>query len=91
MEGQRLCQCCGMPMPTDDLLGTRDDGSRDTDYCVYCLIDGRFNTSTLEVQIECNLRFVDEFNKDMGTSYTVKESRRMLEEFLPQLKRWKGQ
>lgn len=34
---------------------------------------------------------MDEFNKNMGTSYTVEESRRMLEEFLPQLKRWKGQ
>lgn len=70
-----FCQCCGMPMTDAGLFGTGADGSADPDYCIYCLKDGVFSTSTLKEQIECNLRFVDELNRNSGKQYTVEESR----------------
>jgi len=32
---QKFCQSCGMP-PTEDILGTNADGSKNEDYCMYC-------------------------------------------------------
>ena len=88
MEEQRFCQCCGMPMPADDLLGTLSDGSKNPDYCVYCLIQGDLRATTLEEQIEVNVGFVDEFNKAAGTSYTADEYRELLWKYIPTLKHW---
>ena len=84
-----FCQCCGMPMTDAGLFGTGADGFADPDYCMYCLKDGVFSTSTLEEQIECNLRFVDELNRNSGKQYTVEEARAMYEDYLPRLKRWR--
>ena len=33
---QRICQSCGMSMPTDDLLGTHGNGCLCTEYCCHC-------------------------------------------------------
>lgn len=32
----KICQSCGMPITSDELLGTNEDGSINTDYCKYC-------------------------------------------------------
>ena len=39
---ERVCQSCGMPMPSDELLGTNADGSHNNDYCTYCFQQGKF-------------------------------------------------
>ncbi len=33
---QRICESCGMSMPTDDLLGTHGNGCLCTEYCYHC-------------------------------------------------------
>lgn len=38
---QKFCQSCGMPL-SDEILGTNADGSKNEDYCIYCLKDGAF-------------------------------------------------
>lgn len=38
----RICQSCGMPIISDEQLGTNKDGSTSQDYCKYCFTDGEF-------------------------------------------------
>ena len=70
---QRICQSCGMSMPTDDLLGTHGNGCLCTEYCCHCFQKGFFTKNTLEEQIELN---------------TQEEAIEGLRKFLPTLKRW---
>ena len=37
---QKICQSCAMPMSDDSLYGTNADGSKNSDYCIYCYKDG---------------------------------------------------
>ena len=39
---KKICQSCGMPLVSDNELGTNKDGSLNTDYCKYCFKDGEF-------------------------------------------------
>ena len=38
----KVCQSCGMPITSDELLGTNKDGSVNIDYCKYCYENGDF-------------------------------------------------
>ncbi len=38
----KICQSCGMPIISNDQLGTNKDGSISEDYCKYCYKDGEF-------------------------------------------------
>ena len=87
---EQFCQSCGMPMPTEDLSGTNADHSKNEDYCTYCFQNGKFTSDvTMDEMIETCLNYLDEFNKNSETQYTVEESRTMMKEFFPTLKRWK--
>lgn len=39
---QKICQSCGMPMKDESIYGTNADGSKNSDYCIYCYKDGKF-------------------------------------------------
>jgi hypothetical protein len=34
------CASCGMPMKNPDEQGTNADGSKNEEYCCYCLVNG---------------------------------------------------
>lgn len=87
---QRICQSCGMSMPTDDLLGTHGNGCLCTEYCYHCFQKGFFTNSSLEEQIELNIQpeSLNAFNKASGTHFTKEEAAEGLHKFLPTLKRW---
>ena len=38
----KICQSCGMPIISNEQLGTNKDKSRNEDYCIYCYKDGEF-------------------------------------------------
>ncbi|MDH6373344.1 transcriptional regulator [Paenibacillus sp. VTT E-133280] len=82
----KFCQSCGMPMPTEDLLGTNKEGQKIEDYCVYCYEDGAFKQPDITLQEM----------SDICTGYLVQEgmdedvARKLLAEQLPHLKRWRG-
>lgn len=84
MENQKFCQSCGMPM-TEDIFSTEKDGSINEDYCKFCYENGEFKQDfTMEEMIEFCIPLVvanSDMNKESATS--------MLNEFIPQLKRWK--
>lgn len=84
-----ICQSCGMKMQTAD-YGTNADGTKSTEYCRYCWPNGKFSKDeTMEEMIESNLQFLDEFNKDSGTSFTADEARAEMMKYFPTLKRWR--
>jgi hypothetical protein len=92
MDETLICQSCGMPMASDEQMGTEANGGKSREYCVYCYQDGKFTHDiTLDEMIENNLVYLDEWNRDMGTNFTVDEARAQLSEYLPLLKRWHGQ
>ncbi len=81
---ENYCQSCAMPMETEDLYGTNADGSKNSDYCKYCYDKGAFTAHcTMEEMIDfCVPVMVEHGQKE-------EEARKMMEECLPQLKRWK--
>ena len=60
---QKFCQSCGMPL-TNEILGTKTEGSKCEDYCIYCFKNGKFTKEcTMEEMIEFCSQFVDDFAK----------------------------
>ena len=50
---QKICQSCAMPMNGESVFGTNKDGSKNSDYCIYCYKDGQFlQQATMEEYIE---------------------------------------
>jgi len=87
---QKFCQSCGMPL-ADDTMGTNTDGSPNEDYCIYCYKDGSFaQDMTMEQMIDYCAQFTDEINKWSGQNMTVEQTKEMMREFYPTLKRWKN-
>nr|WP_302830413.1 zinc ribbon domain-containing protein [uncultured Bacteroides sp.] len=85
----KLCQSCGMPLTSDEVLGTNADGSLNDEYCTYCYQHGKFTQNyTMDEMIEHCAQFTDEFNKGMNTNLTREEAIAGMKEFFPTLKRW---
>lgn len=86
----RFCQSCGMPMYTDEFLGTNSDGSFNEDYCCYCYKDGKFTQDcNMEEMIQHCLNYLDEFNKNSNQNFNKEEAIAQMRNFFPLLKRWK--
>ncbi len=84
----KFCQSCGMPL-SDEVLGTNADGSKSTDYCIYCYKDGAFTGDfTMEQMVDYCSTFVDQYNKNTGQNLTCCEYKEVLRKFFPSLKRW---
>ena len=68
--------------------GTNADGTKSEDYCAYCYTNGQFNAPnmTMEEMINVCIPHVVNGNKGMDE----KKARELMEQTLPQLKRWKN-
>ena len=81
---QVFCQSCSMPMQDAALLGTEQDGSKNSEYCTYCYEAGEFKQPDISLQEMT----------DLCTGFMVQEgmpevtARQMLAKQLPSLKRW---
>lgn len=85
-----ICQSCGMDLNDLEDFGTNKDEGINTDYCRYCFQQGKFSHErNIDEMIESNLRFLDEYNKETGNSYTPEQARTELKAHLSTLKRWK--
>ncbi|MCL2837986.1 MAG: zinc ribbon domain-containing protein [Oscillospiraceae bacterium] len=91
MENMKHCQSCGVPIDGVEVkFGTNADGSLSEDYCCYCFGNGVFDDwdgtiKTMEDMINACVPHVVE----SGAFPDEASARAMLEEMLPQLKRWK--
>ena len=79
----KICQSCGMPITSEDLLGTNKDGSINHDYCKYCFLNGEFiDKVTMEEYIE----MCSKYGSQAGM--TNEEMKVFCEKLFPTLKRW---
>lgn len=79
-----------MPLRSKEDCGTNHDGTASEEYCCYCFQDGAFTSEcTMEEMIEHCAGFVEEFNKNNGSSYTKEEAIAQMTLYFPMLKRWK--
>lgn len=82
-----FCQSCGMPMPTEELFGTNEEGNKIEEYCVYCYEAGAFKQPDITMQEMA----------DICTGILVEEgmdeqaARKLITQQLPHLKRWSVQ
>lgn len=86
----RFCQSCGMPMADESVFGTERDGSKNSDYCVYCYRDGGFlQNCTMDEMIEHCAGFIDEVNRGLPAPITREEYIGQMKMYFPTLKRWR--
>ena len=85
-----ICQSCGMPMNEANVFGTNADGSKNSDYCIYCYQNGRFLQDwTMDEMIEHCAKFTNEVNKGMPHQISKEEYIGQMKMFFPHLKRWR--
>ena len=83
-----FCQSCGMPLESDDVIGTNEDCSKNNDYCIYCYKNGNFTENvTMDEMIEISLRHVKELFKD-NPEFDEQAALDSMKSFFPKLKRW---
>ena len=90
---KNFCQSCGMPLSKDPKNGgTEKDGSKSTEYCSYCYVNGEF----FEPDCEGDIGKIDTPQK-MQKLCIKKMTEQGMPKFLawiltrtiPKLKRWK--
>ena len=81
----QFCQSCSMPMDDEKLLGTEKDRSVSRDYCIYCYENGELKQPSIDMEqmIEICVPHMKAHGMDES------EVRKLLNQQLPQLKRWK--
>ncbi|WP_232436487.1 zinc ribbon domain-containing protein [Paenibacillus rubinfantis] len=85
VENEVFCQSCGMPLASDEVLGTNEDGSLNRDYCVYCYKAGQFTSDvTMEEMIEQCLKY----GGDSGMFADKAKAKEAMLAWFPTLKRW---
>ena len=80
---QLVCQCCGMPLESDDMLGRDSDGTPNEDYCKWCYADGTYAYHDMDDLIRVCVPHMT------GEGFTEEQARTYLKERLPQLDYWK--
>lgn len=81
----KICQSCGMPITSEDQLGTNKDKSINADFCKYCYVDGEFVD---KVSMEEYIEMCAQFGAQAGM--TKAEMRTFCQNLFPTLKRWKN-
>ena len=79
-----ICQSCGMPLRSENDLGTNADGSKNQEYCHFCFAEGKFKDEgiSMEQKIAKNV----EMAKKMGID--EQKATDLANRIIPNLKRW---
>ncbi|WP_417982005.1 zinc ribbon domain-containing protein [Flavobacterium sp. XS1P27] len=85
MEDILFCQSCGMPLHTDKLKGTENNGIKSNDYCKYCYMNSDFKNPEMNLDDMKNVvqTYMEKRNLP---SYMIQKAVHIL----PALKRWKS-
>ena len=80
---QLICQCCGMPIDDDSILGRDKDGTLNEEYCKWCYADGTYTYNDMDELIDvCVKNMVNE-------NFTEEQARSYMKQLLPSLDYWK--
>lgn len=78
-----VCQCCGMPLEDDSIIGRNKNGTLNEDYCKWCYADGVYTYHNMDDLIDvCVPNMVNE-------NCTEEQVRAYMKELLPKLDYWK--
>lgn len=78
-----ICQCCGMPLEDDSIIGRDSDGCLNEDYCKWCYADGTYTYSDMDELIDVCVRNM------VSENFTEEQARSYMKELLPKLDYWK--
>lgn len=83
--GKEICQSCGKPIHKPEDFGTNTDGSKNSDYCVYCFKNGKLTNPhiTMDQMIDIAAVLMATFMK-----ISEKEGKEKAKIKIPKLKRW---
>lgn len=71
-----VCQCCGMPLEDDEILGRESDGTLNEDYCKWCYADGTYTYSNMDDLIAVCVKHManEQFSEDQARAYMKEPS-----------------
>lgn len=78
-----ICQCCGMPLEDDEMIGHDKDGALNENYCKWCYADGTYTYSDMDDLMDVCVRHM------VNENFTEEQARAYLTDMLPQLDYWK--
>ena len=79
-----------MPLESEEMKGTKKNGKRSDEYCVYCYANGKFTRDmTMDDMIRSNIQYLDQWIESTGVQMTEEEAIEQLRKYLPTLKRWR--
>lgn len=81
-----FCQSCGIPLDTNELLGTEANGEQSKEFCTYCYQSGEFVAPEITMQEmikKATAILIDKANMPAMQATIVTNT------FIPNLKRWK--
>lgn len=82
---ETICQSCGMPMTSNEILGTNSNQTKNEDYCKYCYENGEFID---KVNMEEYIEMCSKYGEQAGM--TNDEMHAYCKNLFPTLKRWKN-
>ncbi|MEP6849029.1 MAG: zinc ribbon domain-containing protein [Acidobacteriota bacterium] len=86
MDDKIRCQSCGMPLSEEfKNFGTEADGSRASEYCMFCYQDGDFINpgQTVDEVIRSSIRYM---TANLG--FSEEHATQMSNDVIPKLNRW---
>lgn len=78
-----VCQCCGMPLEDDEIIGHNHDGSLNEDYCKWCYADGTYTYDDMDDLMDVCVKNM------VSDNFTEQQVRAYLQDMLPKLDYWK--
>lgn len=78
-----VCQCCGMPLDDDSIVGRDSDGSLNDNYCKWCYADGTYTYNDMDDLINVCVKHM------ANESFTEEQARSYMKNLLPNLDYWK--
>ena len=84
MKNTIMCQSCGMPLDSDAIKGTEEDGSKSNEYCKYCYENGVFrdpkmNLDDMKNNVKTQMKKLEILDHSIQKAINL----------LPMLSRWK--
>lgn len=86
MKLENYCQSCSMPLDNPDLQGTEKNGTKSSEYCIYCYRDGVFTKPGMSLK-EMTSKVIAQMEKMSFHSKSID----LAISTLPNLKRWKAE
>lgn len=79
-----VCQCCGMPLEDDSVIGHNHDGTFNEDYCKWCYADGTYTYNDMDDLLEVCV------NNMASEQFPPEQARAYMKQLLPTLDYWKN-